>query len=768
MSTLRALIVGIDDYTSQRRADGQRFAALRGSVNDALAVDRYVRDVLSVPPSRIERLLAPKAEARDVEDRAILSRSQPPTYRNLVAGFERLIDSAKPGDSCIIYYSGHGARAVTLVPEVKGAEGIDECLVPIDAAEPGGGYLRDVELAVLLERLVGRGCQVTLMLDCCFAAGATRGPVTVRGIPGIDRRPAGGASRVAAPRVLASHWRRLRGRHARPDRCWTFDPEGYVCLAACRATESAYEYPFEGGAFRGAFTHALLSGLVGSNRPRTFRALLDRVTAWVRQRFEHQTPIIEGDRDRRVWGASRQQQDHGQNPSQALSGVLVLAVDAPARRLRLGAGSAHGLGVGDKLLPTSWLAPDTSVRTTAGASPSSGPSPSGASSSGLTSSGPSSSGPSWAETPAAERGTTLEVVTVDSVESVAVSDAATVAAIAPGDRVTVVEPGPVEQGRAPALRVAMRVDAPQSLVDAIAHGCGETPSMLVLAPTPVADGVDLQLVEDGRGTLQVLDPSGAPIVNLGSPLAVTETGSAPELLRRLRRIYRFRAVADLRNPNPPPYLAGGLEVTLGPAWNGAAWGQAGDGPPARVDNGPNAVQVGDGLLLRIRNRTTMTLEVAVLDLQPDWGIAQIAPTARAGPSHPLHAGQELCIRLRAALPAGMPRGRDVLKVFATLDPTRFRWLELSALGSAASRNPSVAAEWLLEAEPVSALEHFLASRMSPDTRPRDDGALFAARDWLVETVSTDIRADFATPLDALPSSVSNVSRPTTKGAAGWP
>ena len=42
---------------------------------------------------------------------------------------------------------------------------------------------------------------------------------------------------------------------------WLPESNGYVLLAACRPSESAYEYPFEGTESNGALTYSLLSSL---------------------------------------------------------------------------------------------------------------------------------------------------------------------------------------------------------------------------------------------------------------------------------------------------------------------------------------------------------------------------------------------------------------------------------------------------------------------------------------------------------------------------
>jgi hypothetical protein len=71
--------------------------------------------------------------------------------------------------------------------------------------------------------------------------------------------------------------------------------------------------------------------------------------------------------------------------------------------------------------------------------------------------------------------------------------------------------------------------------------------------------------------------------------------------------------------------------------------------------------------------------LTALDLQPDWGIKQIYPV-RGGGFVSLDPGQEIMLPpLRANLPEDYTTGTDIIKLFATVGATNFRWLELPPL-----------------------------------------------------------------------------------------
>ena len=99
------------------------------------------------------------------------------------------------------------------------------------------------------------------------------------------------------------------------------------------------------------------------------------------------------------------------------------------------------------------------------------------------------------------------------------------------------------------------------------------------------------------------------------------------------------------------------------------------------------VQPGQWVCLRITNQSSQSVNVAVLDLQPAWGIAQAYPPdsdyEELDPG-----GEPLVIPLKASLPQGYASGVDTLKVLATVKPTSFRQLTLPRLDQPIQRGPS--------------------------------------------------------------------------------
>jgi hypothetical protein len=168
-SPYHVLLIGIDRYVSGTQ--------LGGCVNDIDAVQKLLRERLHVPASRIKRLAAPIDETivRPTEIPSVV-----PTRANMIAAFKylanaRRADPVQPGDRVFIYYSGHGAQRFAS----SGKDGVRtwrEALVPTDniTKDEKERFLFDWELAALLARICKRTPAVTVVLDCCNSAGATR------------------------------------------------------------------------------------------------------------------------------------------------------------------------------------------------------------------------------------------------------------------------------------------------------------------------------------------------------------------------------------------------------------------------------------------------------------------------------------------------------------------------------------------------------------------------------------------------------------------
>ena len=170
-SNFHALLIGINCYLPNKLSDGSYYKNLKGCVRDINGVEAFLKNRLQVPETQIIKLTASHVAGSS-------EPSEPkelwPTYENIVAKFKEITEKAQPQDQVYIHYSGHGGRAATIYPNLKGENGVDESLVPTDIGNPEARYLRDIELAKLLQDMVEKGLVVTVALDSCHSGGASR------------------------------------------------------------------------------------------------------------------------------------------------------------------------------------------------------------------------------------------------------------------------------------------------------------------------------------------------------------------------------------------------------------------------------------------------------------------------------------------------------------------------------------------------------------------------------------------------------------------
>ncbi|KAJ5481350.1 hypothetical protein N7475_000162 [Penicillium sp. IBT 31633x] len=289
-----AVLIGINSYmdgTTERfdkEGDPIEYLDLKGCVEDILQVEQYLLQSVGIEKSRITKLLSPWPVDSQIAD----TTTNLPTYSRILEVLDNVTLHAKEGDTIYIHYSGHGARATTVFPNLKGHTALDDVLVPADIVS-GGHYLRDLEIALLLKKMVDKGLLVTVVLDCCHSASATRGPrrMLVRSIPTIYQS----ISKQDIPKSAMDIARSLSMDDLR-------EPRGYTLLAACRPHEEAREERFDDDKFHGILTYWLLDTL-RSHSPDVISSyiLFRRVCARVKDMSALQTPILAGDSSRLIF-----------------------------------------------------------------------------------------------------------------------------------------------------------------------------------------------------------------------------------------------------------------------------------------------------------------------------------------------------------------------------------------------------------------------------------------------------------------------------------
>jgi caspase domain-containing protein len=321
-----ALLIGIDNYPIQ---------ALSGCVNDIDDVQRLLLESgLGATPDTIRRLASPRAGTSHPTAVA----EAPATFANIRAALAYLAsDRVREIDRVFLYYSGHGKQ----VP-VTGREGQTfqrEALVPVDfqrTSDPNDrdrAWFFDFEFNEALRRIAARTRQITVVLDCCHAAGSFRDgddpSSAMRSLDQLELDP------VPDP-VGAS-------RGDDDDAAWLGRGiEACQVVSACLAHESAREADRDGkrhGLLTRAFVAALDAVPLAERPSLAWSRIWNAMRADVVRNNSFQTPRIEGNAQRKVFAGP---------PVNGDPGIPVLR-DRGASIYRIEAGSAAEITDGAEL-----------------------------------------------------------------------------------------------------------------------------------------------------------------------------------------------------------------------------------------------------------------------------------------------------------------------------------------------------------------------------------------------------------------------------------
>ncbi|WP_392897121.1 caspase family protein [Streptomyces sp. LN699] len=247
MGTVYALLVGIDEYRIGVRA------RLRGCVNDVVAAGPALE---RRAPGRLRALTLLNGEA---------------TVAAVEEAVRTHLGQAGPGDTALLWFSGHGTEYAAATPQELRIEPTGRCQAVVCADGP----LPDKRLGALLDSAATAGGHVVAVLDCCFSGGASREEGTAaRYLPPLPDWEPPPASRDAV------------GPDPRPH---------HLLLAASRIGQLSHERRFDapgGPVVHGVFSHALLDALRGTRPAVTGRELLAAADAGVRRVLSGQQPVL--------------------------------------------------------------------------------------------------------------------------------------------------------------------------------------------------------------------------------------------------------------------------------------------------------------------------------------------------------------------------------------------------------------------------------------------------------------------------------------------
>jgi hypothetical protein len=643
-----ALLIGINFYFPHRLPEGNYYKNLRGCVQDINHVETYLKDTFNLTPDQIIKLTA---TASDNPNQPQEPPELLPTYENIVAKFKELTAKAKPQDRVYIHYSGHGGRAKTIYENIKGFGTLDEALVPTDIGQPNSCYLRDLELAKLLEEMVEKELVVTLVLDSCHSGGATKdietdeGNVRRGGFIDMMERPTD--SLVAPLQELAQNWQISTeySRNITVVNGLLPEPKGYTLIAACREDEFAYEKVFEGTERNGALTYYLLKALRKYGIDIPVKYLYDHISNLVRNDFKRQTPLLIGETDRTFLG--------GQSVVTSLN-APVMKVDIPKNRVQIQMGEANGLKKGAefdifRFWTRSFENSDNRIATVkvveVGASD------------------------CWAELTELHNEFRTRELHPKLTEGIIEIGSPAVYVGPPLEqirKVRILLPDPLPQ--IPGVDVSSLPGILETQKEEV-----ENHSWIEFCPeTEKDENVNYFVSVNSQGEYLILDAQKEPIKNVLLPLKVDAPEAAKKLINRLIHITLYQNRLEWDNEDTFSTLNGKLKVEL---VKSVKRGQIvvlnADGKVPVLEKGAGRVD------LLIHNESTQTLNITALIFDMNFRILQIYPEREN--YEVVKPKDNRRVKLTLSLPENYEEGVNVVKVFATLDATNYRLWELPAL-----------------------------------------------------------------------------------------
>ena len=287
---LFALQVAVGKY-----ADNQTWRGLSGTYTDVGEMKKLlIGERFQIPADHIQTLIDAQATKKQIFDRF---------ENHLIENARRYHEKTRRRDAVILFqFSGHGSQT----PDADGDEidKFDETLVPYDSQDlPDKNYdITDDEIYSLTARLKLYTDNIVYILDSCHSGSGTRDAGDSRRLP----------ARKTTPVALLKNG--ARGENTKPEKDGAqtdFLPNDvdYIVISAAQANQLAGQKDvFECEtcpkkiASYGYLTFYLIEELKNAKPDTSYRELMEKVRRQVAAEKPTQTPQIEGDANRFVFG----------------------------------------------------------------------------------------------------------------------------------------------------------------------------------------------------------------------------------------------------------------------------------------------------------------------------------------------------------------------------------------------------------------------------------------------------------------------------------
>lgn len=298
-----ASFIGINAYAQ---------SPLSGCIKDVLGFDLFLREHISQQIDTAYHplyFLAPNKadEIRLKAHRTAIKTENFPyefaTFKSITEKAFAHFKQAKAGDTCILYYSGHGSQADA--PEEfwhTKPDKQNETIVCVDSRDPQSSEARDIidkELAYLLWDALPTNVHCLVIMDCCHSGNNTRAFINNEKTGTRFRFIPSSKNKIPLQQYIGFD----KNFYTIHEKKASIKIAKYVHFAAARDSEKALES--SGG---GLFSYKLLEVLRSGGTAKSYRDLMQGLAITVSNRASQQNPVAfardEADLDLRFLGGA--------------------------------------------------------------------------------------------------------------------------------------------------------------------------------------------------------------------------------------------------------------------------------------------------------------------------------------------------------------------------------------------------------------------------------------------------------------------------------
>jgi len=244
-------------------------------------------------------------------DQILLLKDADATRQKIINAFEnQIINQVRPGDVVFFHFSGHGQQISEQIspPNVVEDEfdGLDEALIPVDARDQfqygvyeGQNHLSDDQIHQLLNKArkkLGPNGQLVFSVDACYSGTINRdaGLVRTRGTTKV----------FSSAEVVSKKKDDAGGGLIEAEVTQETGLSPLIVISGTRSDEPNYETVDHEGQPIGSLSYALSRTFAKMQPKQSFESFFRQLKYEMKQLAPNQTPQIEGDIDRQVFGSA--------------------------------------------------------------------------------------------------------------------------------------------------------------------------------------------------------------------------------------------------------------------------------------------------------------------------------------------------------------------------------------------------------------------------------------------------------------------------------